>query len=163
MKIRNGFVSNSSSSSFIVAARDVVCDCCGISRYEIINSLHSGDSYISGGPIDTEEDLKESLLDLWSYEILRTPRDEYISNYITEHSFVRDPYYYGRKFTPDQAKEIAEEGYDELKERFNEDFDKCCEYLKQGMSIFMGRIEYKDQYIFSKEDDNFKKIYFVEA
>jgi hypothetical protein len=45
VKVRNNFVSNSSSSSFIVAAKKEVCPCCGKSDAAAIDMFNPRDTY----------------------------------------------------------------------------------------------------------------------
>lgn len=69
MKIRNGFVSNSSSSSFIVAYKKEVCPCCGRSNADIVNMIMSDersydcDTDIIKGKTNVHDHITKGVLD----------------------------------------------------------------------------------------------------
>ena len=62
MKIRNGFVSNSSSSSFIIAIKQINIPCphCGSKDPDFLNMIEQSNNYIDDNRVNTKE-TKETL------------------------------------------------------------------------------------------------------
>jgi hypothetical protein len=77
MKIRSGFVSNSSSSSFVIAQKMTgVCKCCGRSELDLEKMIlrsNSSDNSIS-------EDWESYLYDCEEHNDKKTEIDKYASN-----------------------------------------------------------------------------------
>ena len=98
MKTRNGYVSNSSSSSYILLVnRHSKCDCCGVKFGEVFWTLLERNNYSSGD--DTE-------LDAVGYNnIMQKHDDTYIGEHFKEELLkAMEPY-----------KDMKEEGPYELK------------------------------------------------
>ena len=133
MKIRNGFVSNSSSSSFVIYGTELesnfLKDLNDFGKKELIKLLKSNSWYNYQGGDDDFEALKEYLgksddVDLFNVE------SEYIGTYIGDYMIqeYNNEYLVGRHWYTIKDDETGKQFKDSVKEDFKKYFDKDFEY-----------------------------------
>jgi hypothetical protein len=133
MKVRMGFVSNSSSSSYIIRIRDKseVCPHCGRSDADIEDFFHNA-SY-DYGDTSLQYDSKESILSDIDSQIHRTERE--IKKYaaLDPNEVPIRQQEYGSTTT---AKELLEWAHDELKDlRDRRDVIAAVDGIVIGVSV----------------------------
>jgi len=137
MKIRTGFVSNSSSSSFIVGLKSIICPHCNLNLAEIIENISSENKYYETSIEDINNYIENSKLTI---ESLRQDIENY-KKYPPDEKKIYDSYYVS-KFTPTYGS-LIESANDEIKKLENELNDILTSKLKMEKVYYL-IIDYSD-------------------
>lgn len=142
MKIRSGFVSNSSSSSYIIAYKDYVppCECCGRPYQNIIDAIQSFNNP-SGYSSVHYRNLKEVVTKLTS-KIEETKRD--LRD--TENPLSPKLQVNGGSIS-DEKKEACKQFYLSEIKRYNGIIDSCKDLSKKDYEIAIISMDNNSEYL----------------
>lgn len=137
MKVRSDFVTNSSSSSFVIAFKEVTIDEDTLAKYPFLNSISEIPKLI----FEAEDD--------------ETTVAKVFTNKEELDKYIVDEYAWGKYDTLEKILEAESDSY------MADQYNACIEYLNKGYSCAIKRISYYDGALvdimrkFADGNDNF--------